>query len=102
MMKTAHTPAGIHTLTADDIACGYKGNPVLEHVSLRVQSGQIVCLLGPNGVGKTTLFKTLLGFLPILEGTVSVDGEDRSTLNRRQFAQKVAYVPQNHEPPIFK
>lgn len=89
-----------HVLEAHDLTCGYKGTPVLEHVNLRVESGRITCLLGPNGVGKTTLFKTLLGFLPAIAGQVRVDGTERAAFNRRQFAQKVSYVPQSHEPPF--
>lgn len=89
-----------HTLVARDLACGYKGSAVLDHVSLNVSTGRITCLLGPNGVGKTTLFKTLLGFLPAISGEVIVDGKARSEYNRRQFARKVSYVPQTHEPPF--
>ena len=89
-----------HTLVANDLACGYKGKPVLEHVNLSVETGGITCLLGPNGVGKTTLFKTLLGFLPPITGSVRVDGCDRSQMSRKQFARKVSYVPQTHEPPF--
>ena len=89
-----------HTLIARDLSCGYKTKTVLEHVSLTVESGRITCLLGPNGVGKTTLFKTLLGFLPAKAGTISVDGRDRASLSRKQFARKVSYVPQTHEPPF--
>lgn len=89
-----------HTLEAHDLSCGYKGKAVLEHISLSVESGRITCLLGPNGVGKTTLFKTLLGFLPPIAGSISVDDEDRASLSRKQFAQKVSYVPQTHEPPF--
>ena len=89
-----------HTLDARDLTCGYKSKTVLSHVSLHVESGHITCLLGPNGVGKTTLFKTLLGFLPPIEGAVDVDGANRSSLSRKQFARKVSYVPQTHEPPF--
>ena len=89
-----------HTLSATDLSCGYNGAPVLEHVSLSVSSGEVVCLLGPNGVGKTTLFKTLLGFLPAIAGSIEVDGRPRAEYNRRAFAHKVAYVPQNHVPPF--
>lgn len=89
-----------HTLEARDLSCGYKGTAVLEHVNLSVSTGDVVCLLGPNGVGKTTLFKTLLGFLPPIAGSVAVDGKPRDEYNRRQFSAKVAYVPQNHEPPF--
>ena len=73
---------------------------MLEHVSLSVESGRVTCLLGPNGVGKTTLFKTLLGLLPPLSGEVRIDGIPRSSLSRKQFARKVSYVPQTHEPPF--
>lgn len=89
-----------HTLMANDLTCGYKGKAVLSHVSLTVESGRITCLLGPNGVGKTTLFKTLLGFLPAIDGAITVDGENRASLSRKQFARKVSYVPQTHEPPF--
>ena len=88
------------SLEAHDLSCGYKGTPVLEHVSLSVESGGVTCLLGPNGVGKTTLFKTLLGFLPAISGSITVDGRPRGELSRRQFARKVSYVPQTHEPPF--
>lgn len=92
--------ANTHVLEAKNLSCGYKGVALLKHVSLRVEGGQVVCLLGPNGVGKTTLFKTLLGFLPTLAGAVNIDGVDRSTFNRRAFARRVSYVPQSHEPPF--
>ena len=90
----------VHTLAARDLSCGYHGHAVLSHVDVAVRSGEVVCLLGPNGVGKTTLFKTLLGFLPAISGDIEVDGEPRASYNRRAFARKVAYVPQNHEPPF--
>lgn len=93
-------PIGRHRLEARDVTCGYKGKPVLSHVTLAVETGRVTCLLGPNGVGKTTLFKTLLGFLPPLGGSVLVDGEDRARIGRRAFSRKVSYVPQSHEPPF--
>lgn len=89
-----------HMLSARDLSCGYRGKAVLSHVDLTVRSGEVVCLLGPNGVGKTTLFKTLLGFLPLIAGAIDLDGQPRASYNRRAFARKVAYVPQNHEPPF--
>lgn len=93
-------PGEHHTLKAINLTCGYHGKPVLEHVSLSVESGRVTCLLGPNGVGKTTLFKTLLGLLPAIAGSVEVDGQDCRLFSRRQFARKVSYVPQTHEPPF--
>jgi len=91
---------GTHTLEAHDLSCGYSGKAVLEHVSFKIQSGDIICILGPNGVGKTTLFKTLLGFQKPLSGYVTLDGVNRSELSRRELAQKVAYVPQLHTTPF--
>ena len=91
--QRADTPA----LEARDVACGYNGRPVLEHVSFTVAPGSATVLLGPNGVGKTTLFKTMLGFLPRLAGQVFVDGEEVRGWTRKRFAQSVAYVPQTHD-----
>ena len=59
---------------AQDLAVGYGGPPVLREVSFAVAAGQTVCVLGPNGGGKTTLFRALLGELEPADGTVSVSG----------------------------
>ena len=70
---------------------------MLEHFNVDIVPGSVVCLLGPNGVGKTTLFKSILGLQPILGGSVTLDGEDALKMPRRDFARKVAYVPQAHQ-----
>lgn len=88
------------TISARDLACGYRGRPVLEGIDLDERRGQVLCLLGPNGVGKTTLFRTLLGHLAPVAGTVRIAGRLRSTLSRREMARAIAYVPQLHEPPF--
>jgi iron complex transport system ATP-binding protein len=53
-----------------------------------------VMALGPNGCGKTTLFRTILGLLPRQGGSVRLDGHDLATLSRRDVAQRIGYVPQ--------
>jgi ABC-type Mn2+/Zn2+ transport system ATPase subunit len=58
----------------EQLAAGYGGEPVLEHVALEVQAGQSVCVLGPNGGGKTTLFRVLLGELEPTTGRVELSG----------------------------
>ena len=82
------------------VTCGYKDAVVLSDVSFSIGPGEALCLLGPNGVGKTTLFRTMLGFLKPFSGTVSLDGEDISAWSPRKLARKIGYVPQNHTPPF--
>lgn len=79
---------------------GYDGKVVLHDVNLSMQSGEIVCLLGPNGVGKTTLFKTILGFIRPLAGTILIDGRNIARFALKDFARLVAYVPQVHHSPF--
>ena len=58
----------------DGLAAGYGGEPALEHVSFEAEAGQSVCVLGPNGGGKTTLFRVLLGELEPAAGGVELSG----------------------------
>jgi ABC-type Mn2+/Zn2+ transport system ATPase subunit len=61
-------------VTVEQLAAGYGSVPVLEHVSLAANPGQSVCVLGPNGGGKTTLFRVLLGELEPTTGSVELAG----------------------------
>jgi len=87
-------------LEAHNVVCGYGANIVVRDISLTVASGEVVCLLGPNGVGKTTLFKAILGLLPIQSGEIRLEGENVRHWPRDRFARAVAYVPQAHIPPF--
>ena len=71
---------------------------VLKDVNFRIEDGQMVCLLGPNGVGKSTLFKTILRLLPGYDGEIKIN--DVSTQNQtiRDMAKLIAYIPQSHVP----
>src|SRR3954464_3305102 len=84
-------------LEARDLAFGYPDHPVGRDVSMSVAAGEVVCLLGPNGGGKTTLFKTMLGLLRPQGGAVTLDGGDIASRTPREMARDVSYVPQAHE-----
>jgi len=84
------------TLSYDSVTVGYDA-PVLSDVSFDVGDGDVVCLLGPNGVGKTTLLEAAVGLRAPLSGTVSVDGTPVSEIPRRDLAKRVGYVPQRDE-----
>lgn len=80
--------------------CGYGTTTVLKDISFTVESGEVLCLLGPNGTGKTTLFKSILGLLKMQGGSIELDSRDMSTLSRAQIARMVGYIPQAHNPPF--
>lgn len=83
-------------LAVRDLAFGYRGFPVGQGVSFDLAPGEVLCLLGPNGCGKTTLFKTVLRLLAKQGGGVTFDGEDADALSRTALARRIAYVPQAH------
>jgi iron complex transport system ATP-binding protein len=82
-------------LSVEDLSYGYPGHAVGHHVSFAVAAGEVLCVLGRNGEGKSTLFKTILGLLPPLGGAVRVDGEPISSWNSRRRALTFGYVPQS-------
>lgn len=69
----------------------YNGNPVLENVSFSVKDGEYLGIIGPNGGGKTTLIKIILGLLKPDTGSVKIFGEDIKTFKERAL---IGYVPQ--------
>lgn len=85
-------------LTVNDLTFSYGGQDVLRDVSFAVDAGERVAVLGPNGVGKSTLFRCLLGFLTPQRGGAAIDGRDVRTLSRRELASMLAYIPQSYHP----
>ncbi len=71
-----------------------KGKKVLQDVSFALQSGKIGILLGPNGVGKSTLIRCILGLVKPQEGQVLINGADIASMKSSQRAMAMAYVPQ--------
>jgi len=70
---------------------------VFEDISFSVDRGECLCILGPNGTGKSTLIRCLINVLPLNNGIISLQGQEISSLSRARVAQQIAYVPQNHD-----
>ncbi len=82
-------------LEVDQIHVAYGRVKALYGVSLTAKSGEILCLLGRNGAGKTTIMKSIMGLLPITTGTVNLDGKTISKLPAHEVPrQRIGYVPQ--------
>ncbi len=82
-------------LNIEQVQAYYGDSRALDNVSLKVAPNQVVCLLGRNGVGKTTLMKTIMGVIKARQGTITLDGEDltRYPPNQRAWSG-IGYVPQ--------
>ncbi|WAC42920.1 urea ABC transporter ATP-binding subunit UrtE [Pseudomonas sp. SL4(2022)] len=76
----------------------YGGSHILRGLSFEVKVGEVTCLLGRNGVGKTTLLKCLMGLIPAKEGAVKWEGQPITAFKPHQRVQAgIAYVPQGRE-----
>lgn len=82
-------------LDLKNVSSGYKESIVLRNVSLAIQPGEIVALVGKNGMGKTTLLKSIMGYLPKRGGSICVDGRDVTRQPAHLVARmNIAYAPQ--------
>jgi iron complex transport system ATP-binding protein len=84
------------TLAGRDLSIGYRDRVVGRQLDVELVPGKVLALLGPNGGGKTTLLKTLLGLIPPLAGEVRVNGRALQQLSVRNRALLIGYVPQVH------
>ncbi len=82
-------------LVGHELAIGYPGHRVGSGFALQLAPGEVLALLGPNGGGKTTLLKTLLGLLQPQTGHVLLDGQPLASWSARERARRLAYVPQS-------
>ena len=86
------------SIEANKLCFSYGDHRVLQDISFRAEYGEFLSVLGPNGVGKSTLFRCMLGLLTPSSGTTLVDGTDITQMSPRQLSQKIAYIPQSHNP----
>jgi iron complex transport system ATP-binding protein len=81
-----------------NLSFSYGDRPVLQDISFSVGEGELLSILGPNGVGKSTLFRCILGLLSGYTGEVLVDGINARSFSAREAAKHIAYIPQSSHP----
>ena len=80
------------------LSFSYGAHEVLKDISFDLQPGEFLSVLGPNGVGKSTLFRCILGLLTDYQGEILSDGESLKHMPRREMARRIAYIPQINRP----
>lgn len=75
----------------------YGSQVIFRDVHCAVNEGEIFCIVGPNGCGKTTLLDCILGISRLAEGEILLEGKNITTISTGQLARKMAYLPQSHE-----
>ena len=98
--ESASPPGSAPLLEAQRMSAGYGALPVVHDIDLVVRPGQIVALLGPNGAGKTTTLLALSGELPVMSGTVRLDGVPTKEPLHHRARRGLAFVPE--ERSVFK
>lgn len=86
-------------IEVNGLTAGYGGQSILQRVSLTVPAGAVTVILGPNGCGKTTLLRVLARQIRPTGGAVRLDGRPLDHYGRREFARKVAFLPQSRPVP---
>ena len=80
-------------INLSQLSVGYSlSHPVISDINLELRSGQLACLIGENGIGKSTLLKTLTGFLPKLKGSLLLGDRDIESFSQRELARQVSIV----------
>lgn len=86
------------SVIVENLSFAYDSRPVLDSVSFVAERGHFLSVLGANGVGKSTLFRCILGLLKGYRGSIRVEDQDVRHLSPREMAKRIAYIPQSHDP----
>jgi iron complex transport system ATP-binding protein len=76
----------------DQLTVGYDGKPLIKNIRMRLNAGQILTLIGPNGSGKTTILKSITKYLKTIYGTIYIDNRSITDMTSKDMACKVAVV----------
>ncbi len=85
-------------IIVDNLNFAYDTRPILKNVSFSAEYGQFLSVLGPNGVGKSTLFRCMLGLIKPGSGDIRIENKNIRELNAAELSRKIAYIPQSHHP----
>ena len=77
-----------------NVCCGYKKHILISDLNFQFETGQAVCILGANGIGKTTIFKSVLGHIDLLAGEILVDSMPLKNMSVKKRSYIFSYVPQ--------
>lgn len=80
-------------LKVENLYCGYNGNDIIKDISFEAKSNEKICIIGPNGCGKTTLLRAISGMLDY-RGNVFVNGFELKSLSRKDISRNIALMPQ--------
>lgn len=69
---------------------------IFKEVTLSLENGDVLCILGPNGTGKSTLIKCMNGLLKLNSGNIRINGQDIHSMNKTDLAKIIGYIPQSH------
>jgi iron complex transport system ATP-binding protein len=86
------------SIQVSSLSFSYGTRPILVDINFTAKKNQLLSILGPNGVGKSTLFRCILGLLHGYKGQVLLNGIDIKSLGIKEMAKLVAYIPQSHYP----
>lgn len=81
-----------------NISFSYDDETIFSDISFSISKGDVLCILGPNGTGKTSLIKCLNGLHDIDSGEILINGENMKRLSFKQISKHIGYIPQSHVP----
>lgn len=90
-----YTEPGVPAVTVENLTCGWDGKPIIEPLDFAVEPGERLIVVGPSGIGKTTLLSTIAGLIPPTSGTSTINGVEATTAEEESLRQAVAVFPED-------